>query len=258
MTRASSSLASSSRAVKLVSWLNWRTFSACDWGIRKVKPATSPYPRRHAASLPAWIRAWSITFENETQRLKRKSDPGEPAELKKEKAWRGEKRLLHLFACKLRIIKAPKENVHVLGGGGRRRSMQPVTKNRWRGEEGSVSPQRKNKKTNCWELGKCYGTGGSLIPTLHIPQRDELANCLCVSVCVLRTCTPLLKEKMKIIKAGRSSHLPFFWNNRKWKLFITKPFVIETMGKCLKVKTKHVLPREGHFWVGWWLVWAGF
>lgn len=52
MTRASSSLASSSRAVKLVSWLNWRTFSACDWGTESVKwiylPTTSePRPLNH-------------------------------------------------------------------------------------------------------------------------------------------------------------------------------------------------------------------
>lgn len=52
MTRASSSLASSSSAVKLVSWLNWRTFSACDWGTESVKqvylPTTSePRPLNH-------------------------------------------------------------------------------------------------------------------------------------------------------------------------------------------------------------------
>lgn len=85
MTRASSSFASSSRAVKLVSWLNWRTFSACDRGIRKVKPATFPYLRHHAASLPVWFRAWSILFGKRETEIKRKSDPGEPAERKKKK-----------------------------------------------------------------------------------------------------------------------------------------------------------------------------
>lgn len=30
---------------------------------------------------------------------------------------KGKKKLLHLFACKLRVIKAPKKDVHVLGRG---------------------------------------------------------------------------------------------------------------------------------------------
>lgn len=84
MTRASSSFASSSRAVKLVSWLNWRTFSACDRGIRKVKPATFPYLRHHAASLPAWFELGRFCLKT-GDRDKKESDPGEPAELKKKK-----------------------------------------------------------------------------------------------------------------------------------------------------------------------------
>lgn len=84
MTRASSSFASSSRAVKLVSWLNWRTFSACDRGIRKVKPATFPYLRHHAASLPVWFELGRFSLKT-GDRDKKESDPGEPAELKKKK-----------------------------------------------------------------------------------------------------------------------------------------------------------------------------
>lgn len=62
ITRASSSFASSSRAVKLVSWLNWRTFSACDRGIRKVKPATLSSLRHNAASLPPWFEFGRFFF----------------------------------------------------------------------------------------------------------------------------------------------------------------------------------------------------
>lgn len=79
MTRASSSLASSSRAVKLVSWLNWRTFSACDQGTRKVKPAAPP-SASDGTEAPSFtclgFCARPISFEkNETgtQRLKRKA-----------------------------------------------------------------------------------------------------------------------------------------------------------------------------------------
>lgn len=90
MTRASSSFASSSRAVKLVSWLNWRTFSACDRGIRKVKPATFPYLRHHAASLPVWFELGRFCLKT-GDRDKKESDPGEPAELKKKKSLKGKK-----------------------------------------------------------------------------------------------------------------------------------------------------------------------
>lgn len=36
---------------------------------------------------------------------------------KRLKSLKGGKKLLHLFACKLRVIKAPKKDVHVLGKG---------------------------------------------------------------------------------------------------------------------------------------------
>lgn len=89
MTRASSSFASSSRAVKLVSWLNWRTFSACDRGIRKVKPATLPCLRHHAASLPAWFELGRFRLKKRETEIKKESDPGEPAELKNKKSLGG-------------------------------------------------------------------------------------------------------------------------------------------------------------------------
>ena len=56
MTRASRSLASSSRDVRLVSGLNRRTFSACGWLgdiISPVEnPATQPWTMPHSAPRP--------------------------------------------------------------------------------------------------------------------------------------------------------------------------------------------------------------
>lgn len=50
--------------------------------------------------------------------VKRKRSRGTGRTKKKKVAWEGKKYILHLFACKLRVIKAPKKDVHVLGRGG--------------------------------------------------------------------------------------------------------------------------------------------
>lgn len=77
MTRASSSLASSSSAVKLVSWLNWRTFSACDWGTESVKqvylPTTSePRPLNHFCLICLLLIFFFFFFELEKRGERKK------------------------------------------------------------------------------------------------------------------------------------------------------------------------------------------
>jgi len=91
--------------------------------------------------------------------------------------------------------------------------MQPITK-KVKGSEGNVFPQQKKTAENEGSATEQeeVASGKSKSHTTDSPQRNELANsCVCVCVCVLSTCIPLLKEKMKMIKAGRCSLMSFFF-----------------------------------------------
>lgn len=126
MTRASSSLASSSRAVKLVSWLNWSTFSAWDLGHRISQTILLTHHLRTETSEPLLLGF--ACFGVEKRERKRDRVPRESVQRTTKKKGKnleggeeGGKNLqfilffYFLFACKLKVVKAPEKDVHVRG-----------------------------------------------------------------------------------------------------------------------------------------------